>query len=207
MSKRKKKKRVEEERSGAWYRSRCAEIEREAWKKPAKKTKADNVTATVDHGEALNELQRMHGVLKAMKSVPGTEAFSLMASIAGVMGQWPRINPERLLVIGQRFAALTGMQRPVVRTEAVRKPQEPRKSCGLTPSRPKRPKTPGHVTIEVTLIRQVSKSGKAFQVYLDDVHLEWLPKSQIAHANDYKPGDWYVEMEITRWLAEQKGLE
>lgn len=35
----------------------------------------------------------------------------------------------------------------------------------------------------------------------------WLPKSQIADADDYCDGDEDVEIAITDWLAKEKGLD
>jgi hypothetical protein len=34
----------------------------------------------------------------------------------------------------------------------------------------------------------------------------WLPKTQIADAEDYEAGDGNVTLSITEWIAEQKGL-
>ncbi len=47
---------------------------------------------------------------------------------------------------------------------------------------------------------------KAFLVLLEDDEEVWLPLSQIKDADDYAAGDVNCTITITKWLAEQKGL-
>jgi hypothetical protein len=35
----------------------------------------------------------------------------------------------------------------------------------------------------------------------------WIPKSHIADAGDYEAGDDDVKISITKWIAEQKGID
>ena len=35
----------------------------------------------------------------------------------------------------------------------------------------------------------------------------WLPKSQIADADDYEEGDCDVTLSVTEWIATEKGFE
>jgi hypothetical protein len=45
-----------------------------------------------------------------------------------------------------------------------------------------------------------------FLLHLEGGEEVWVPKSQVADANDYKAGDGYCTISVTRWLADQKGL-
>ena len=45
----------------------------------------------------------------------------------------------------------------------------------------------------------------AFMVLIDDEQI-WLPKSQIADADDYEEGDVDLVISITEWIANEKGL-
>lgn len=58
-----------------------------------------------------------------------------------------------------------------------------------------------HVEVDEVL----KETEAAFLVLIDDDQ-HWLPKSQIADANDYAVGDTNLTMSISEWLARQKGL-
>ncbi len=60
------------------------------------------------------------------------------------------------------------------------------------------------VHLDVAVIRQ--ETEKAFQVILEDGSIHWLPKSQIADADDYTAGDRNCTVSVTRWIAEQKEI-
>lgn len=62
----------------------------------------------------------------------------------------------------------------------------------------------GWVHVEVE--RVIRETDAAFKVLIDDEEV-WLPKSQIADADDYKPGDTNCTMSITEWIAKEKGIE
>ena len=36
---------------------------------------------------------------------------------------------------------------------------------------------------------------------------EWLPRSQIDGGDELEEGDWNKTIEISRWIAKQKGIE
>lgn len=59
-----------------------------------------------------------------------------------------------------------------------------------------------HVAVE----RIVQETDKAFLCLIDGAQV-WLPKSQIADADDYDAGDEDVTLSVTEWIAAQKGLE
>lgn len=49
------------------------------------------------------------------------------------------------------------------------------------------------------------ETTKAFLVVIDGEEY-WLPKSQIADADDYCDGDQDVTLSVTEFIAEEKGL-
>ncbi len=61
------------------------------------------------------------------------------------------------------------------------------------------------VHIDVVMIHR--ETDKAFLCELDDERQEWLPKSQIADAEDYAAGDTDCTISISEWLAKEKGIE
>ncbi len=62
-----------------------------------------------------------------------------------------------------------------------------------------------YIHLDFTAI--TAESDKALLVLLEDAEEAiWLPKSQIADADDYSKGDENGTISITRWLAEQKKL-
>lgn len=52
------------------------------------------------------ELQAMHGGVKAMSPQPGSEAFSLMCVLAACMDNWPRVRAEKATEVRRRFQDL-----------------------------------------------------------------------------------------------------
>ena len=50
------------------------------------------------------------------------------------------------------------------------------------------------------------ETDAAFLVVLEDGEEVWMPKSQIADADDYSQGDQDCTISITAWLANEKGL-
>ena len=66
-----------------------------------------------------------------------------------------------------------------------------------------------YVTIKVTKI--TAETPKAFLVELEDPgegdEEIWLPKTQIANAEDYEEGDIDLDLSITQWIADQKGVK
>lgn len=61
----------------------------------------------------------------------------------------------------------------------------------------------GYVHVEVDRIER--ETDAAFLVIIDNDQF-WLPKSQIADADDYNAGDEDVTLSITEWIANEKGL-
>jgi len=62
----------------------------------------------------------------------------------------------------------------------------------------------GYTHIDVEEITQ--ETDKAFLCIIDGEAI-WLPKSQIADADDYEMGDKNLSMSITEWIAKEKGIE
>lgn len=59
-----------------------------------------------------------------------------------------------------------------------------------------------HILVE----KIIRETEKAFLVRLEDGDEHWLPKSQIADADDYREGDEDVELSVTEYIAREKGL-
>lgn len=49
------------------------------------------------------------------------------------------------------------------------------------------------------------ETDKAFLCLIGDEEM-WLPKSQIEDVDDYEEGDTDVELAISEWIANEKGL-
>lgn len=60
-----------------------------------------------------------------------------------------------------------------------------------------------HIDVEEIL----RETDAAFYVLLPSGEETWLPKSQIADADDYNKGDKDCTLSITQWIARQKGIE
>lgn len=60
-----------------------------------------------------------------------------------------------------------------------------------------------YVEIYVDEILRETESAYLCRIEGEDI---WLPKSQIKDADNYCDGECEIDMEITRWIAEQKGL-
>ena len=60
-----------------------------------------------------------------------------------------------------------------------------------------------YVTIQVDRIKHAT--DRAFLCIIGGEEV-WLPCSQVNDPNAFQSGDEDVEMEITEWIAEQKGL-
>lgn len=58
-----------------------------------------------------------------------------------------------------------------------------------------------HIDVEAI----TKETDKAFLCVIDGDEY-WLPKSQIADADDYEEGDENVSMSITEFIAGEKGL-
>jgi hypothetical protein len=60
-----------------------------------------------------------------------------------------------------------------------------------------------YVMLPVRRIRQERR--RAFQVVLDaeNMRVVWIPKSQIANAEDFAGGDWNVELPVADWLVKE----
>ncbi len=63
----------------------------------------------------------------------------------------------------------------------------------------------GYVDLEVQVIRK--ETDAAFNVVLEDGRIWWLPKSQVADADDYEAGDRDLTLSVTEWILEQKERE
>ena len=61
----------------------------------------------------------------------------------------------------------------------------------------------GYVHVQVDRI--ANETLKAFLCVIDGEEV-WLPKSQVADAEDYERGDTEVELSITEYIAKEKGL-
>jgi hypothetical protein len=61
-----------------------------------------------------------------------------------------------------------------------------------------------YVYLDVQVIRQ--ETPKAFQVVTYEGRLEWIPKSQVRDPEDFEAGDCDLTLEITDWIAKEKGL-
>lgn len=59
------------------------------------------------------------------------------------------------------------------------------------------------VYVQVDLIKV--ETDKAFLCLIGDEEM-WLPKSQIEDVDDYAEGDTDVELAISEWIANEKGL-
>jgi hypothetical protein len=59
------------------------------------------------------------------------------------------------------------------------------------------------VTVNVDKI--LRETDKAFLVEIDGDEV-WLPFSQVADFNDYAEGDEDLELSVTEWIANEKGL-
>jgi len=59
--------------------------------------------------------------------------------------------------------------------------------------------------IHVEVDRIIRETDKAFLVEIDGEE-HWLPKSQVADADDYDAGDEGCTMSITEFIANEKGL-
>ena len=63
----------------------------------------------------------------------------------------------------------------------------------------------GWVHLNVRVIAR--ETEKAFKVFLEDGGEPlWLPKSQVADAENYNAGDRDCVVSITEWFANEKGL-
>lgn len=62
------------------------------------------------------------------------------------------------------------------------------------------------VWIRLDVAEITRATEKAFLVVLKGGEEVWLPFSQVRDAEEYEVGMTDVEMPITEWLAEQKGL-
>jgi hypothetical protein len=51
------------------------------------------------------------------------------------------------------------------------------------------------------------ETDKALLVKFTDGNEHWIPLSQIADPRDYAEGDEDGTISVTKWIAEQKGLE
>ncbi len=60
------------------------------------------------------------------------------------------------------------------------------------------------VYLDVT--RVVHETNAAFLVEIDGERL-WLPKSQVADADDYEVGDEDVEISVTEFIANKLGVK
>lgn len=58
-----------------------------------------------------------------------------------------------------------------------------------------------HLQVE----KVVAESDKALLLRIDGEE-HWVPLSQIADPDDYQKGDEDVEIAVTEWIANQKGL-
>lgn len=58
-----------------------------------------------------------------------------------------------------------------------------------------------HIVVEEIL----RETDKAFLCLIDCTEV-WIPKSQIADANNYEEGEMDCEMSITEFIAKEKGI-
>lgn len=54
--------------------------------------------------------------------------------------------------------------------------------------------------------RVVRVTDQAVLIWYGDIQL-WVPKSQMADADGFEPGDGPVTVSVTEWIAAQKGIE
>lgn len=64
---------------------------------------------------------------------------------------------------------------------------------------------PGDNWIEVQVTRIIKETDAAFLVEIEEEEY-WLPKSQIWEPETYSESDEDVSMEITRFIADTKGI-
>jgi hypothetical protein len=65
-----------------------------------------------------------------------------------------------------------------------------------------------YVSLPVSCI--IKETDKALCVEViggSEITTVWLPKSQVANADEYEEGDKDCTLSITEWICEQKGLE
>jgi hypothetical protein len=60
--------------------------------------------------------------------------------------------------------------------------------------------------IHLDVERIVRETDKAFLLLLEDGEEVWIPKNQVADADDYAEGDENCSISVTEWIANQKGL-
>ena len=60
--------------------------------------------------------------------------------------------------------------------------------------------------VEVEVERILRETDLAFLCLIDDCE-EWIPKSQIEEPELFGDGDEDVILMMTRWIADQKGIE
>lgn len=58
----------------------------------------------------------------------------------------------------------------------------------------------------VDIVEIIKETENAFLIDFGD-EMEWIPKSQIADAEDYAEGDKDIEIGITPFIAREKGIE
>lgn len=63
----------------------------------------------------------------------------------------------------------------------------------------------GWVHLDFIIIRR--ETEKAFQVHLEDGRFVWIPKSQIADAEDYAAGDKNGTISISAWWSDKMDAE
>lgn len=61
--------------------------------------------------------------------------------------------------------------------------------------------------VHINVDRILHETDAAFRVRLESGDEHWIPKSQMADADDYEAGDENCTISITEWIAEQKGIE
>lgn len=59
--------------------------------------------------------------------------------------------------------------------------------------------------VKLPVERIIDETEKAFFVFACKGK-HWIPKSQIRRDDEYAAGDMDVVMEVSRWIAEQRGL-
>ena len=62
-------------------------------------------------------------------------------------------------------------------------------------------------TVEIEDVCVKAESDKAILVQFDDLDEIWIPKSQLAERSEVKAEGDSGTLVISRWIAEQKGIE
>ncbi len=118
-----------------------------------KRARRENMT--IDPGISLEELQAMHGEVKELHPLPGSEAFSLMCTLAACMDHWPVLKRRTVERTRERIQVLRRDDRHNLTGAIPPKPQ---------PAAPPQPPAPAPA---------ISSSGRNFPPDWRAAYVHW----------------------------------